>query len=328
MLKEVSKAVEVFHKIAFKHLEAKHLISDSQVRAFLSIFTELLVVRYEKFWFPDEPDRASGYRCIRVNRQSIDPVVAESLRKAGIPKDKHKQIISSDVTVWVDPGVVSMRIGEDGSVGQEVLDEQLYAKNLAKRGNSSKPKDAEEDEGICSRSPSPPDTPSSSSSADSSTPSRHLGSLKKLPPPPPQEYNPYNMSAQVCNASRGVALRQGMSSPHPNHLQPQHRTMSPPTNIYSAPPSATQQRLCRPVMPQGSGLVAPQSSSGAGMYRTNGHIPISASPFPSARRNVFGENGGMSHQDSFGKMVPRDFAMAMNFQGNPPRNYMDIPVMA
>ncbi|KAK3769992.1 hypothetical protein RRG08_061964 [Elysia crispata] len=336
MRKEVSKAVEIFHKIAFKNLETKKLISESQIRLFISIFTELLLVRYEKFWFPNEPERASGYRCIRVNRQSIDPVVAESLCKAGFPKSKHKQLISHDVTVWVDPGVVSMRIGEDGSVGHEVVDEQLYAKNMANRGCSPKPKSPEYgeldiDEGIGSRSPSPPDTPSSSSSNDYSTPTRRLGQLRKSPPP--QEYNPYVMSAQICNAGRRVPPRQIMPPSHPNIMQQQQQpcTMSPSTSMFSAPPSSAQPLVSRPLIPPSSGLMAPPPSSGA-LYHTSGNIPVSASSlgspsFPSARRNVFGECGGMA-QDAFGKMAARDYhAMAMNYHGNS-SSYMDIPVVA
>ncbi|RUS82126.1 hypothetical protein EGW08_010100 [Elysia chlorotica] len=333
MLKEVSKAVEIFHKIAFKNLELKKIISESQIRLFISIFTELLLVRYEKFWFPEEPDRASGFRCIRVNRQCIDPVVTESLIKAGFPKSKHKQLISHELTVWVDPGVVSMRIGEDGSVGHEVVDEQLYAKNMAKRGSSPKPKstgygDLDIDEGIGSRSPSPPDTPSSSPSNDY-TPTRRVGQFRKSPPP--QEYNPYAMSAQVCNAGRRLPPRQ-VIPPHPNHvLQQQPCTMSPSTSLYSAPPISAQPQVSRPLMPPSSGMMAPPPSSGA-LYHSSGNIPVSASSlgspsFPSARRNVFGECGGMA-QETFGKMAARDYhAMAMNYHGNS-SNYMDIPVVA
>ena len=332
MRKEVSKAVDIFHKIAFKNLETKKVISESQIRLFISIFTELLLVRYEKYWFPDDPERASGYRCIRVNRQSIDPVVGESLCKAGFPKSKHKQLISHDVTVWVDPGVVSMRIGEDGSVGHEVVDEQLYAKNMAKRGCSPQPRsteygDSDVDEGIGSRSPSPPDTPTSSSSNDYSTPSRRPGPLRKSPPP--QEYNPYAMSAQVCNAGRRIPLHQAMTPPHPNVLQ-QPRTMSPPS-LYSASPSSAQPPVSRPILPPSSGMMAPPPSSGA-LYHTSGNIPVSASShgspsFPSARRSVFGECGGMV-QDTFGKMAARDYhAMAMNYHGNS-SSYLDIPVVA
>ncbi|GFR69667.1 protein BTG1 [Elysia marginata] len=331
MRKEISKAVDIFHKIAFKNLDSKKIISESQINLFLSVFTELLVVKYEKFWFPDDPERASGFRCIRVNQQSIDPVVAESLCKAGFPRNQHKQIISHEVTVWVDPGVVSMRIGEDGSVGHEVVDEQLYAKNMAKRGCSPKPRqehgDAEIDEGFGSRSPSPPDTPSSLSSNDYSTPSRRPNHLRKSPPP--HEYNPYAMSAQVCNAGRRGHLHQAMAQTRANQVLQQQPNLSPMTNLFS-PSSSAQPQGSRPFMPPSSGMMAPPPSSGA-LYHTSGNIPgpatsLGSSPFPSARRNVFGECGGMA-QDNFGKMATRDYhAMAMNYHGN--MNYMDIPVVA
>lgn len=311
MRKEIDKAVDIFHKIAFKSQGSKKLISDSQIRVFLSVLTELLVVKYDKFWFPEEPDRASGFRCIRVNSQCIDPLVSESLCKAGFPRSQHKKIISHEVTVWIDPGVVSMRIGEDGSVGHEVVDEQLYAKNMAKRCGSPKLKptdleDSDIDEGIGSRSPSPPDTPSSSGSNDYPTPPRRI---RKSPPPP--EYNPYAMSAQVCNAGRLVAPPRSMPQPK----------VSPMFSRVSSPAQS------RPFLPPSSSMAAPPPSNGA-IYHTSGNIPgATSTPFPAARRNVFGDCGGMAQDFSKMAAVADYHAMAaMNYHGN--SNYLDIPVVA
>ena len=65
-------------------------------------------------WYPDKPEKGSGYRCIRVNGSTPDVLVQRVAEDCGIPAIRGD--LPAELTVWIDPGEVSYRIGEEGSV--------------------------------------------------------------------------------------------------------------------------------------------------------------------------------------------------------------------
>jgi len=76
---------------------------------------ETLRLRYRDHWFPDKPHKGSGYRCIRINGK-LDPVVEGAAVRCGLSAVVLKSTFPPELTVWVDPGEVSYRIGENGSI--------------------------------------------------------------------------------------------------------------------------------------------------------------------------------------------------------------------
>uniref|UniRef100_A0A0B7A853 Anti-proliferative protein domain-containing protein n=1 Tax=Arion vulgaris TaxID=1028688 RepID=A0A0B7A853_9EUPU len=324
MLKEIQKAVEVFHRIAFGTKNNVGKFPESKLAAFITVLTELLTVRYEKNWYPENPDRASGYRCIRVNNQSVDPTIVESLKRAKV--ELTKGLIRTELTIWVDPGVVSVRIGEDGSIGSEIVDEEAY--NISQRTTETalKRSTSESDEGFSSSRSSSPESSSSdhswslsSSVSSSPIPSKYSAS----PSPPAMEYNPYSPPAHVSYPS----LFPRPATPHLPSQRPQ-TTASPTTNYFQTQGVRSHGRC---VIPSGPTL----SSTPVGDIGQQGHIPVSSVQRGTAYtrpRSLFPaqDNGSASRATQDGKVAFNLYHTSpMMYGGNlQPTSFYDIPAMA
>lgn len=90
-------------------------LSAEQLAQFKSSITEELGRRYRDHWFPDRPNRGSGYRCIRINGK-MDPVIAQAGSNVGLLPAVLHRLFPSELTMWIDPSEVSYRIGENGSI--------------------------------------------------------------------------------------------------------------------------------------------------------------------------------------------------------------------
>lgn len=90
-------------------------LSESQLQMFKKSLTDLLGNRYRDHWFPDRPNRGSGYRCIRINGK-IDPIIAQAGLSVGLVPTLLRSLFPKELTMWIDPAEVSYRIGENGSI--------------------------------------------------------------------------------------------------------------------------------------------------------------------------------------------------------------------
>jgi hypothetical protein len=77
----------------------------------------VLMTRYSNHWFPQSPCKGSAFRCIRIVKRILDPVVVTAAANAGIAETRLQELLPSELTLWVDPNEVSYRFGEDGSIG-------------------------------------------------------------------------------------------------------------------------------------------------------------------------------------------------------------------
>lgn len=59
--------------------------------------------------------KGSAYRCLKTG-DPIDSVVARAARESGVPISDILENLPNELSVWVDPGEVSYRIGEKGAV--------------------------------------------------------------------------------------------------------------------------------------------------------------------------------------------------------------------
>ncbi|KAL4103663.1 hypothetical protein QTP88_019014 [Uroleucon formosanum] len=74
-------------------------------------------LQYKDYWFPDSPNRGSAYRCIRINKDKMDPIIARAADACGLSCHLIRTYLPDELTLWVDPSEVSYRIGEeDGSI--------------------------------------------------------------------------------------------------------------------------------------------------------------------------------------------------------------------
>ena len=108
MKEEVQCACELFSKL----LETRNLPRQF-VQPFRARLGELLAERFKEHWDTKNPTKGSGYRCIRINSK-MDPLVNNAAKATGL-QDISKYL-PVELTMWIDPGDVSYRIGEDGSV--------------------------------------------------------------------------------------------------------------------------------------------------------------------------------------------------------------------
>lgn len=87
----------------------------SVAERFSATMVRLFHSHFVGHWHPTQPERGSGFRCVRINGK-MDPIVDAAGRSCGIEASRFRAAFPCELTLWVDPGDVSYRIGEDGSV--------------------------------------------------------------------------------------------------------------------------------------------------------------------------------------------------------------------
>ena len=107
MYPEISLAVNFLAKLL------KTRISESDIDKFKSNLTRELASHYTSHWFPENPNLGSGYRCLRSVNGKMDPIVQRVVGKCNL---QIKGVLPPNISIWVDPSDVSVRIGEDGSI--------------------------------------------------------------------------------------------------------------------------------------------------------------------------------------------------------------------
>ena len=110
MRNEISSAVDFLSNI----LKCK---GDELLKLFRENLSDLLCEHYENHWFPEKPYKGSGYRCLRIVNNKMDPLLAKAGASSGISVSELLNILPTELTMWVDPEEVSYRIGEEGSIG-------------------------------------------------------------------------------------------------------------------------------------------------------------------------------------------------------------------
>ncbi|XP_013414976.1 protein BTG2 [Lingula anatina] len=112
MKNELGCAVDFLTNFVRKNAD----VSTNQTEVFSRTLLKLLKNHYQNHWFPAKPTKGSAYRCIRINGQ-MDPLVHQAGADCELTGEKLRSVFPSELTLWVDPGEVSYRIGEEGSIG-------------------------------------------------------------------------------------------------------------------------------------------------------------------------------------------------------------------
>ncbi|KAG9260740.1 protein BTG2 [Astyanax mexicanus] len=111
MLAEVSAAASFVSRL----LRSRGFLSEKQLQVFRDYLQQSLSEHYQHHWFPDRPQKGSGYRCIRINHE-MDPLIGKAACRIGLTSAQLFSLLPRELTLWVDPYEVSYRIGEDGSI--------------------------------------------------------------------------------------------------------------------------------------------------------------------------------------------------------------------
>ena len=73
-------------------------------------------------WYPEQPTRGQGYRCLRLHQSSgPDPLVLEAAKRADFVHGPLTWPL--EMILWIDPGQVTARIGERGSIFPVTVDD-------------------------------------------------------------------------------------------------------------------------------------------------------------------------------------------------------------
>ncbi|XP_067641383.1 protein Tob1 [Eurosta solidaginis] len=71
--------------------------------------------KFQGHWYPEKPFKGSAFRCLKTG-DPIDSVLERAARESGVPIADILENLPAELSVWVDPGEVSYRIGEKGTV--------------------------------------------------------------------------------------------------------------------------------------------------------------------------------------------------------------------
>uniref|UniRef100_A0A0B7AMS3 Anti-proliferative protein domain-containing protein n=1 Tax=Arion vulgaris TaxID=1028688 RepID=A0A0B7AMS3_9EUPU len=75
-----------------------------------------LKTKFLGHWYPENPSKGSGFRCLKGSSDEIDPVIVAAAIKAGLDVMEVKGCLPEELTLWIDPFEVSYKIGEKGQV--------------------------------------------------------------------------------------------------------------------------------------------------------------------------------------------------------------------
>uniref|UniRef100_A0A4D5R982 B-cell translocation protein 2, btg2 n=1 Tax=Scolopendra viridis TaxID=118503 RepID=A0A4D5R982_SCOVI len=97
-------------------LRMSNSLNEQQLEIFRTKLEDLLKKHYQHHWFPEQPCKGSGYRCLRINHK-MDPLIAKAAEASGVSDSSLLQnMFPNELTLWIDPREVSYRIGENGSI--------------------------------------------------------------------------------------------------------------------------------------------------------------------------------------------------------------------
>ena len=92
-------------------LKQSNKISEKALAKFFNQLREDLEYRYQNHWYPEEPEKGSGYRCIRNSAKGVDPRIRDAGLACGISKSVLAEAMPSAFVLWVDPQDVSYCMG-------------------------------------------------------------------------------------------------------------------------------------------------------------------------------------------------------------------------
>lgn len=90
-------------------------LSENQLLTFRGSLQEVMQKLYINHWYPKDPKKGSGYRCIRINGK-MDPMIEQACSIAGLNSRQLHKMLPQELTLWIDPSEVAYRIGENGSI--------------------------------------------------------------------------------------------------------------------------------------------------------------------------------------------------------------------
>ncbi|KPP57273.1 protein BTG3-like [Scleropages formosus] len=110
MRTEVRAAVDFLSNLA----QRRGGVDQVRARRFAEKLEELLCEKYASHWYPENPGRGQAFRCIRINRSGpLDGSVLRACEESDLSPAELG--LPPEITVWIDPEEVCVRLKEDQS---------------------------------------------------------------------------------------------------------------------------------------------------------------------------------------------------------------------
>jgi len=95
-------------------MNQKNNIGEGKLFKFGKCLINELKIRYRDHWFPEKPQKSSGYRCIRCY-DKLDPFIIRAGEACGLSAVFLKETFP-EFMLWIDPKEVTYRFGENGPI--------------------------------------------------------------------------------------------------------------------------------------------------------------------------------------------------------------------
>lgn len=118
MKREIQSTAKFFEQF----LEKRKNVEGAKVKKFLYTLVVSLEAKFRNHWYPAQPAIGNAYRCLQSIGSKIDPILAASMKAANA---EFSRLFPANLTVWIDPGEVSYKIGEFGSICELELLENI-----------------------------------------------------------------------------------------------------------------------------------------------------------------------------------------------------------
>ncbi|KAA0716462.1 B9.10 protein p30 [Triplophysa tibetana] len=225
MKEEIAATVFFIARLAKKRGKLDRVLRET----FAVELTSVLFENYKSHWYPENPSKGQGFRCLRMNKGQLrDPIIASACCRSGIIYED--LCLPKEISIWVDPGEVSCRYGETSTpfcVTQ--LEGQKRDVEFSRRINNAVERASSDyHSGTSSDEESSNTSMSSSISTASSNPS--VPEPKCIPtvsnpnsvyqfsefgqPQPPQNWGPYPKRKPYANESYQQHSSAGPYPPH------------------------------------------------------------------------------------------------------------------
>ncbi|KAM6427997.1 protein BTG3-like isoform 1-T1 [Liasis olivaceus] len=108
MKEEVETGARFIARLVNRHKK----LDGEQVECFGECLAGILCERFHQHWYPDNPLKGQAYRCIRINRKHhVDDSLLKACMACGL--DYSKLALPREISIWIDPGEVCCRLGEN-----------------------------------------------------------------------------------------------------------------------------------------------------------------------------------------------------------------------
>lgn len=106
---EIQVALNFFISFLYNKLPRR------RVNQFGEELEKALKIKFEGHWYPEKPFKGSAFRCIKT-APPLDPVFEIAAHECGMSMADIQENLPEELSIWIDPGEVSYRLGEKGCV--------------------------------------------------------------------------------------------------------------------------------------------------------------------------------------------------------------------